>query len=742
MNITGVGTGADSYDLTVADGATVVLATVGANDAISITSAGGDLDLTGVAALEDLTITSASDLDVAVTTALAADTVVDTSANVTISGIAADLDDDGVTTSGSGTVTIEVTDDANAEDFKGSVVDIIEFSGAQTAGEFIINENAIANFSGSGSAEITIDNVDGDLDTNSTTGTLMVNVSNDMTLIQTGAEVDTLLIQATPDETTDTDSDENGTADTQITITTLETASSTFTETVVVQGSADLEITTWTNDATSSVLSASTMTGDLTIGTTSAAGTIIAGKGDDDITVGNVATTIEGRDGDDTLTGGTAADTIKGGAGDDTIAGGATAANTIDAGAGDDQVTATAADSITLGSGSDTVISAVDIDYTIADIDTTNDTIIVTGTAGGDVDLTDVTPTSGAYDIDGSATDEFTLTGSTATDISAFVQLGTSTAVFTANTAGAVVAGAKDDVIAVDGANTITTGAGNDAIIVATGETTATVDDFTTGSDVVVLLGAAADGDSIDLSSVTPASGKYTVSTNHAITLETGGTALTATDVTGIFQLGSSSVTFDLDNTSNAVGGISAEGGMLDDYVDLGTIGTTATVYNFSDDGGVDYISGIVANTALSEVSFTGLTGITGTGTAVAANASKIADAADGSVYVFADSTDGTGSEAITSFVVGKDDTGAADSSVTADTILADVAAFLDAALGSADGETYVAVINDTGAADANEAYAYLVTADADGIDADNIELIGVLNTTVGNAAVTATDIS
>lgn len=731
------GAGADTFDVTMAAGASATLNGGGSVDAYTV-HVGSTATLTGNTATEAITINTDSDSVVTlggaltddVTTVPTAKTTVTGAGNVTIKGTNAQLTDTAIVNGGTGTLTVTVTNAAVAADLKAIVADTVNLAVDPTVGTVTVNEGSYVNLLADSTTTLEVDNAAGTL----TTGTLLLNVSENSTSITTGSKVATLLISATPDEATDTDADGNGTSETHIVITTLDTATGTNTETVVISGSADLEIATFINDATASVLSASEMTGDLTIGTTSAAGTYVLGNGTNDITVGNVASTIHGGSGVDTITGGTAADTINGGAGNDVIAGGITGANTINAGAGDDTVIVTGAvtDTITLGAGSDTVKGAVNLNYTVSDISTTEDTLVITGAATTASDLTNVTPTSGAYKISNSGgVADFTLTGSTATDVSAFVQLGTSTAAYTAAAGLNVTAGAKNDVIAVSGANTIITGAGTDAVVVASTETTATVSDFTVGSDLVVIVGAAADGDSLDLSSVTPTSGAYTLSTNHVITLKNAGTALTNTDLSSMVQLGSAAVAFSLDNTSNAVGGISAQGGAANDYVDLGTIGTTATTYYFTDNGGVDTVTGVVANSALSAVSFTKITGITGTGTAVAANAAKISDAVDGSVYVFAAAADGTGSEAISTF------TANADNGITADTILADVASFLNAGLGSTTGEKYVAVINDG----TTQAYAYLVDGNTTGITASDITLIGIIDATAA-AAITATDIA
>ncbi|KUJ72459.1 calcium-binding protein [Thiomicrospira sp. WB1] len=744
-NITGQAAGVDKYDITIAASNTLDLNTLAsAGDTVGITTAGNfNLDDDGANTEAAVTIT-ANTADTTVTldtaTQIAKSLTLAGSKDITVHVAAAAGNDsaalNGVaaTSSTSGTSTFKFDTITDADDYAEAAVDVVEVA-ADLGGavSFTVNENTTVDFTAdatnTGAVTVDIDNADGDL----TTGTLLANISDDLgtNALTTGAKVDTLLLEATPDEASDTDSDDNGTAETQITITDLTLNAAT--NTVVVQGSEDLEITTLTN-AADDVLTASTMTGNLTIGEITEASTAVGGKGNDSITAatagkaykiyggdGNdtidlsgadTASKIYGEAGNDTLKASSAGDTIEGGAGDDTIVGGA-GADTVKMGAG--------ADSFEMGAGED--------GDTVSDFVSGTDTIILTGAATGDLDLTSQTVTSGAYDFDGAGNFDITLTGSTATDLSGDVQLGTASANFTAHT-GTTVAGSKDDVIAVNGASTITTGSGNDAIIVATSETTATVSDFTSGSDVVILTGAAAADEGADLSSVTPTSGKYDITTNHQITLENGGSALTGTDLSEMVQLGADGAAF---TVAAATGAVTVTGGAFNDFITVTDDTSNATI-NFIDNGGTDTVEIAQGGNAASLLSFDGMTGITDTtGTDIAADAAKTADAQDGSVYVFADSSDGAGSSKISTF------TEDAANGITSATILDDVAAFLEANLGEADGENYVAIINDAGTA--GDAYAFLVNADADGIQADNITLIGNLTTT-DNAVIDATNVA
>jgi len=731
------GAGTDTFETTVASGTTLNLNTASANiDTHTVHTSGGKLTMNGTNAAKTVTIdNSTAALELTLTDG---QTIVGTGttskwditgnadvtfkvADDTTATAITDLEDINLVNSGSGKVTVEIADTASTTvaNLTSLVADEIKFTKDGTAAIVAdVNEGTVVNLAADATktGAVTLDVGTSTLNTAYTAGegTLLLNVSDNQTsnAVTIGAGVGTLILNATPDEATDTDADANGTAETNITITDLNTAASTNTETIVIQGSEDLTITTLTNDATASVVSASSMTGDLTIGTTTAAGTFVLGSGTNNVTVGNVASTIHGGSGVDTITGGTAADTINGGAGDDIIAGGATAANTIDAGAGDDIVTVTAKDTVTLGSGSDTVISAVDVDYTIKDLNAAEDTVVITGTATAGVDLTNVAaPVSGGYKV-GTASVTYTATGETATDISSYVQLGNADNAYTVATGTTVVAGAKDDVlnIATTTTGTVTTGAGSDTVILNAGTSSAvTVTDFTVGSDKVIVTGAATANATVDLGSVTPNAGAYTIDTNAVVTLKDGATAFTTTDLTTMVQLGVSATdAYDISGTA-----LSVTGGTFDDFIDASGMTGAATI-NFIDNGGMDTV--IAFTTTSDKVSFDGMTGITATtGTNAATNTAKVSDASDGAVYVFGDATAAhAGTAKVDTFTVNK------ANGITADTILADVADFLEANLGEADGENYVTILND-----GTDSYAYLVNADADGIQADNIELIG-----------------
>lgn len=740
--------GTDSFNATVATGSTVKLGENAVGDAndidsFTINTTGGTMTLDAApttAVAKNVTINNTG---AALTATVSAATVgTATGSGYTIAGTAdvtllvADstkIDGAALTSTNTGTVTVKITDTtitAGQADLNKFVVDTINLAGASAGAiDVTANQGTVVNLTADTSSNtgttLNVDNVAGDMATNA--GTLLLNVSQNQTInaITTGANVGTVLIQATPDAVTDTDSNSNGIVDTHITVAELDTNTNGAT-TVVVQGSADLEIYTWTN-TTGDVLAATTMTGGLTIGATTAAATLSLGNGTNSITVGNVASTIHGGTGADTITGGTAADTINGGAGNDIIAGGATGANTIDAGSGDDKVTVTAADTVTLGAGNDTIVSGSDLAYTVTDFNVSEDTIVLTGnaTAAVDTNLTSVTaPVSNVYKIAGTAgTADFTLTGITTTDLSGFVQLGNTTTAFTAADGQTLTAGTKDDVLLVAGGKsaTIATGAGSDTVILTAGATSAvTVTDFTVGTDKIIVTGAATANATVNLASVTPTAGAYTIDTNAVVTLKNAGTAFTATNLTTMVQLGVSATdAYDVSGTA-----LSVTGGTFNDFIDVsGMTANNAATINFIDNGGMDTIIGFKVGGADDDVvSFDGMTGITAT-SGTTATTTKISDAQDGAVYVFGNVlTTAYNGEKVSTFTVDTDGN-------TADTILTDVAALLEASLGEADGENYIAIMND-----GTNSYAYFVAADADGIQADNIMLIGTVNSALLDA--------
>ncbi|NDC09962.1 MAG: calcium-binding protein [Oxalobacteraceae bacterium] len=730
--------GADSFNVTIADGASGTFNGGGSVDAYTV-NVGSTATLTGNTTTETIrinataasTVTLGGALTDTVANVSTAKTTVGGGGAITIQGTKAQLNGTAIVQDGS-SATVEITDAAAGTNASKMVVDVVRLKVDPGAGTVTVNDaSKLLLLATNTDTTIQLENVAADL----TTATALVDLSHNQTKLTTGSKVDTLLLTAVPDETADTDPDANGTANSQITVTELFTNAAT--KNVVVAGASALALTTFTNTGGANIV-ANDMTGKLTIGATTAAATFSLGSAGDSVIVGNFASAIYGNGGNDTLTGGTAADSIYGGDGNDSIAGGGTAANTISGGAGNDTVTATAADTITLGAGNDSVIAATNVGHTISDFNITEDRIIMTNAAAAAsaIDLRTVTPSSGAYAVD--TTTDFTLTGVTTTNLTTFVQLGNTTSsgisTFTLKDASTNYLGDLNDVVAIGGGHTATVqgGTGNDTFVLPVGTAgQLTVSDFTVGKDKVIITGTATAGAGVNLTSVTPTAGAYTIgggddATNAVVVLQSGGTAFTATDVSTMIQLGSSATAYNLGaNAANVTGGV------FNDFINLGA-GGQANVVNFINGGGYDTFTTFV--TGEDDLSFDLITGITATaGTAVAANASKVADAVSGAVYVFADSRDGTGTAAIDTFTTNS------ANGITAATILVDVADFLNQGLGSANGERYIAVINDGAAG--NIAYVYDVTAGASGITADGVTLIGKVTMSAA-AALVAGDIA
>jgi len=742
VTITGNATAADSYTVDLAEDATLTLATMNNTSVDAITvNAAGDFTLTSNVAIatDDLTVTINAEADTTVTMTAAAgnsasaivlagdDVVLDFADGDDIAGT---TNADGVEISSTAATSKLVFTDITTTNFLNqAVVDTIEFD-ADLGGatQVTVNEDSNVLLSGdvTGTAAVTlaVDNADGD----GNNGTLRVTVAETLTTaaLTTDANVDALVLTAATDEATDTDANANGSEETELTMfgVTLDAATTTF----AINGEDNLTITTVTG-AADYTIAATSMTGELTIDDTAGAFdlTIALGSGNDEIkdTVDAQVATVFGNGGDDKITTGSGADVINGGDGDDEL-NGAAGADTIKGDAGADEIDGGAgADTITGGAGADviTMVSGEDGD-TIKDLDTAEDTLILTG-AGASIDLTDVTRTGSVYNPDDAGAFDVTLTGVTADDLTGAVVLGTSTAEYditakgnhAAAAATTIVAGAGADYIkagvtadsgtdADDVAHSITLGDGADMVVLdptlivenAKNDTvTVTVTDFVVGTDQIRLEGAGGAA-ALDLTAVTPSSGVYNLGGAHFITLKNGGSNLTVTDLSNVVTLGAKSDVFTFDYAGALTLGNGA------DFVDLGATGNASSAINIEDNGGFDTITGYetaAGGNGTDTFSFTGMDNITGTGADVAANAAKIADAVSGQVYVFADSTDGTGSEAITTFT-----TNTADG-VTAATILADVAAFLNGGITSAVGESYIAIINDGG--NAGEAHAYYV---------------------------------
>lgn len=659
-----------------------------------------------------------------------------------------------------------------------AAVDVVEIALA-TAGvtTLTINNNSKLNLSADAASALTVGLNDNDDNTVFASGTLIANISEaQTTAVITAATVDTVILEATPDEIVDLDLDENGTNETSMTMADLQLDAAT--DVAVVQGSDNLVLTKFTVAAANQVLAASTMTGKLTVSAVVGAHdniTIVSGSGNDSITTNAVQIyDVQTGAGNDTINiaNAKAGTKVTAGAGNDTVTANALG-STIDLGAGTDTVTTAGAATITLGADADNVKvgeNAASIGVVVTDFVKGTDkiTLMNGGAALVAIDVSDVAVTNGLYaftndDAEADAAGEWSFTlknaGSalTATDMSDSIALsGVTLLDGSTNILGSLTDTFK---VAATDVVTVTTGAGSDVATLAVGAATkVTIKDFTVGSDKIILNGAITTDLSVNLSNVTATAGVYTIgdaTLGHSFDIENAGSDIvTEGNLTGIVQLGTSATaTFAIEDTVNADGDVSVSGGTFNDFVTLTGLDAVddRAIFNFSNNGGVDtvVIATAQADTdTFARVNFNNLTGIDSTAAKVdlAANAAKVADATNKGVYVFASSADGAGSAKITTFNV---DSG---NGYTQDVINAEVAAFINAGLGVSAGEKYVVVINDTstttydgtayGAVSGHiyEAYAYLVVGDADGVQAADITLIGMIDDgTSGNGATAET---
>lgn len=372
-NVTG-GAGNDTFVVTTAAGAAITLddtgATTGDNFTVNVSGGSSNFTITTGSAIENMTINSNTadttltlqNANKAVGTATGNKLVLGGTKNITITGNADFLNSAAVGTNvvvekaagTTGILTFNATGKTTtASDFVNrAAFDVLAINydeGALAIPAYTVNENTTVKF---GAAQTTaavtlnIDNAAGTLATSALTGTLKMETGTTAYThvgITTGAQVATATLKV----------------DANTTITTL--TDNAALETFVVTGSKNLTITTWAN-AANDVLTASALTGNLTVGATSATGVIVGGEGADSITLGDFTSVVQGGAGNDTisaaaLTAGKTA-SLFGNAGNDLLTGGADN-DTINGGEGNDTITgAGGTDSLTGGAGDDVFVFA------------------------------------------------------------------------------------------------------------------------------------------------------------------------------------------------------------------------------------------------------------------------------------------------------------------------------------------------------------------------------------------------
>ncbi len=541
VNLNAATAGISKFDATIADKATLTVAANGVlNEYTANVGATATITSTTPTATKAFTINAAKDSVVTISSKLtdvalnaAGNTDFNGAGNVTAKVATANIDDQAMTSTGTGTLTVEVTGDAASATaiYKDIQADTINLKTTQSTGTLTVNANSTVNLLATGSQTLDVENATGTTGVSAVgagKGTLNLKVSNSQTAITTGAAVGTLLIEATPDETADT---KDGA---QITVATLTAGAGN--STIVASGAADLKIGTSLTSTKDLVFTATQMTGKLvigdttttkdmdltiiggsnddTIGMTVVAATaatetsniVLAGAGNDTVTIKGAGTSdsnivkVYGEDGDDTINAAALTATGKeiildGGAGNDTITG-SNFVDTIVGGAGNDIISSGAgADKITLGAGNDTVIVvAGNGNDVIADAVIGEDTIVLRGVADNTaaLDVTALTVSSGNYAAKLGAAHAFTLTGSTATNLSGLVQFGDATTAYTAAANLDLTTGSKNDVVTTAGTSKkINLGAGDDKITV-TGAVTGSItggagaDTFVIGANAII----------------------------------------------------------------------------------------------------------------------------------------------------------------------------------------------------------------------------------------------------------------
>ncbi len=717
------GSGADIFNVNIADKSVLNLGPVtnfASPDLVNVFF-DGETTINSTAAMGNLNIISDTNSKVLVTGALGTRTDFTGSGNIELSTTGAIADAaTSVSSSGLGTLTLNLTN-VNNNDVSTVSADLINHMHPNGTGLTI---------SGSSVLNLDVALATSSINLNSP-GTMILNVSETQTSkITTGSNVIALTLSSTPDEIKDTINNDI------ITLKDLQLNSNTTN--VAILGPDSLTISKLSTNA-NTTLSASSMTGDLIIGEMASYNTTLyLGSGKNNVTSGNVTAsfTIIGSNGDDTVNldgSSVLSSNISTHGGNDTVIGGAKA-DIISTGNGNDIVNGSAGfDIISLGSGNDVVIikSKEDGDV-ITDFTLDVDTLVLTGNSGGNINLMNQSEVSGTYNIDGSGNFDVTLTGSNATDLRGSVQLGTK---LTSKVApGEVLAnitfnpfitgmwnvngGNKNDILlsSANSGKTISTGLGNDIIIVTSAASgNIVISDFDILNDKIILTGSAGAKDVIDLTNTTISSNKYLISTNHNMSILKNGSTFSSQDIRNSIQLGNSETSFSLNDST---GSTSVKGGSHNDYIELADGGNQDTVF-FIDNGGFDTITSFTKSE--DKLNFDSITGISANGISFFAGDSKVTDAINGEVYVFA-------SENLTG-VDAKFDFNGENNDATLDSleVMSSAASYLEAAITEANGEKYVALIN-TAKGVTDRFVAYLIDGDTDGINVNDLTLIGSID--------------
>lgn len=707
-----------------------------------------------------------------------------------------------ITNSGNGKVTIELTGTSfsgSGYNYETADVDYIELGKtSQLSGDatVTINENATLRLAGdlAGSGlTVQVDNGHRDTTkklgsgtgaTDGATATAMVELAQTNSgELKTGDKVKTLYLTAKHDEDKDLDQDANGKNESHLKLGKITTDEATTA--IVLAGAEKLEVDTVKFDGTGKyALSASNLAGDLTIGTGALNASGASGEISLESAQGKTTATL-GIGKFDVRLNGTSSDIKLGSAGDGTKVTATGGKNTIDAGTGSGKFTITLADgddtvkaakenTITLGGGNDIVeigaTGRTDHTTVVKDFVKGTDTLLLKGTGSGNVDVTKVNynTTNGRLEVGAASSGDWAITlengGTKLTDkdlrdsIRLEINAATGSTITAGDQVDKIIVGSGS--MGTSGGVTITTGGGNDEVTLTLAQGSgsgaeATIKDFTKGADKIVLVGAIEAQVSVDLSNVTrDGSGQYTIGTAGSgaavFKLENDGNDVsTSNNLADIVQLGTkaSGGTFDVEH-SGASTDVTVTGGKFDDFVKLTGSGIAANqkaIFNFSNDGGVDTVvfAGGTGGSGKEQANFNLLDGInTTTGGKSLVKTTKVGDATDKGVYIFESSAAGVGGAKINTMVEH------VANGYTKEAINAEVAAFINAGLGTSDGETYVVIINDKstdtyknagkGGTAVNynyDAYAYLVQGNTAGVTAADIKLIGMLDDGNGTAA-------